>query len=306
MPEASSTLSMVTEGLRIPRNDPSRRNADNVMQSVDIDDAVARDLLRERPEDAHKGSMGHAALFAGSYGMVGAAILAGRACLRSGVGKLTCFIDERCYPILQSSVPEAIFRIREYGQTFDVDGLTRYDAIGAGPGWGMNADRYTLLRGILGLGSPLVLDADALNLMAVQHDLLDALPGESILTPHKAEYSRLFGSDAAPSKVAERHGCILVMKGPNTSVYMPEGTVYRNTTGNPGMATAGSGDVLTGIILGLLARGHTPRVAACLGVFLHGRSGDIAVSGIGMESLIASDLIENLGPAFLSLSASPI
>lgn len=275
------------------------------MQPRDIDDTMARELLGDRPRDAHKGSMGHAALFAGSYGMVGAAILAGRACLRSGVGKLTCFIEDRCYPILQASVPEAIFRIWETGQPFQFDGLPEFDAIGAGPGWGMHPDRIDLLRRIFGMDSPLVLDADALNLMAANRDLLEVLPKEAILTPHKAEYSRLFGSDSDPSEVAGRYGCILVMKGPNTLVYMPDGPAHRNTTGNPGMATAGSGDVLTGIILGLLARGHSQREAACLGVFLHGRSGDLAILQTGVESLIASDLIDHLGHAFRSLSASP-
>jgi hydroxyethylthiazole kinase-like uncharacterized protein yjeF len=279
-------------------------NADTVIKPLDIDDDKARVLLRDRPWNAHKGTMGHAALFAGSYGMAGAAILAGRACLRAGVGKLTLFTDERCYPILQSSVPEAVFRFLEPSHPVDVDGLRRYDAIGAGPGWGMHSENAPLLEGILKSGCPTVLDADALNLMAVQRHLLDLLPKHAILTPHGAEYARLFGKDAVPDEVSRRHGCILVMKGPDTLVYTPEGAVYRNTTGNPGMATAGSGDVLTGIVLGLLSRGYAAPEAARLAVFLHGRSGDLASRSVGMESLIASDLIEYLGPAFLSVEPS--
>ena len=276
------------------------------MRPLDIDDGRARSLLRNRPKDAHKGTMGHAVLFAGSYGMSGAAILSGRSCLRSGAGKLTCFTEPSTYPILQACIPEAIFEIREPGRAVLFDGLPGYAAAGVGPGWGQTKERPGLLKHILSSGIPMVLDADALNLMASHPDILEGLPAHTVLTPHRAEYERLFGADADPAAMAERHGCVLVMKGPNTLIHAPDGSAFRNTTGNPGMATAGSGDVLTGIILGLLARGYAPREAACLGVFLHGRSGDLAISSIGQESLISSDLIAFLGPAFLSIRPYPI
>ena len=254
--------------------------------------------------DAHKGTMGQAALFAGSYGMAGAAILSGRACLRSGVGKLTCFTDERTYPMLQVCMPEAVFRIRSVGENaFDGSGPT-FDAVGVGPGIGTGADGLEVLSMALKMRCPIVLDADALNLIAQHRRLSGSIPGNAVLTPHGAEYARLFGTDADPAEVSRRLGCILVMKGPNTRIHAPDGGAYRNTTGNPGMATAGSGDVLTGMILGLLARGYPPFEAACLGVFLHGRSGDLAARSIGQESLIASDLTDHLGPAFGSLRPS--
>lgn len=276
------------------------------MKTVDIDDSMARSLLKARPRDAHKGTMGHAALFAGSYGMAGAAVLSARATLRSGVGKLTCFVDERIYAILQTSSPEAVFRILEPGMHIRSDNLSGFDAAGAGPGWGSGEENLRLLETLTKAGCPLILDAEALNMLAVNPGMVDRLPPQTVLTPHRGEYARLFGPDADPAGVSERHGCILVMKGPATRVYTPGGDVYRNTTGNPGMATAGSGDVLTGIILGLSARGYNPMEASCLGVFLHGRSGDLAAGKFGAESMIASDLTDFLGPAFLSVGASPI
>ncbi len=249
--------------------------------------------------------MGHAALFAGSYGMAGAAMLSGRACMRSGVGKLTVYAEERIYPILQSGVPEAIFEIHSPTSPILTDVTPVYDALAAGPGLGIGPGIASLLSSIMRMGCPLILDADSLTLLSMHPGLLESLPLGTILTPHWGEYVRLFGSDADPAEVSRRHGCILVMKGPNTLIHAPDGTAIRNTTGNPGMATAGSGDVLTGIILGLLARGYAPREAACLGVFLHGRSGDLAIRSIGQESLIASDLIDFLGPAFLSIGPCP-
>lgn len=274
------------------------------MMPIDIDDGRARSLLKDRPLDAHKGTMGHAALFAGSYGMAGAAILSGRACMRSGVGKLTVYAEERIYPILQSAVPEAVFIIHGPLSTILTEDPPVYNAMATGPGLGTGPAIASLLSSIMRMGSPLILDADALTLLSMHPGLLDSLPMGSILTPHRGEYGRLFGADTVPAAVADKYGCILIMKGPKTMVHTPGGVSYRNTTGNPGMATAGTGDVLTGIILGLLARGCPPVDAACLGVFLHGRSGDIAMLRTGVESLIASDLVEHLGAAFLSIHRS--
>ena len=231
-------------------------------------------------------------------------MLSGRACLRSGVGKLTCYTDERTYPMLQVCMPEAVFRIRPVGENTFVGSGPRFDAVGVGPGIGTGEEGLEVLSMALKLRCPVVLDADALNLIALHRHMAESIPENAVLTPHGAEYARLFGSDADPAEVSRRLGCILVMKGPNTRVHTPDGRAFRNTTGNPGLATAGSGDVLTGVILGLLARGLAPSEAACLGVFLHGRSGDLAVRAIGQESLIASDLTDRLGPAFMSLRPS--
>jgi NAD(P)H-hydrate epimerase len=271
------------------------------MMPLDIDDRMARTLLKDRPIDAHKGTMGHAALFAGSYGMAGAAILAGRACMRSGVGKLTVYAEERIYPILQSGMPEAVFKIHSGNSPSRSEDLPDFEAAAAGPGIGSGPGVLPLLSAVMTMSCPLVLDADALTLLSCHPVLMERLPEMTVLTPHRGEYDRLFGGESDPAEVSRKHGCILVMKGARSVVHTPEGRAFRNTTGNPGMATAGSGDVLTGIILGLLARGCTPVDAACLGVFLHGRSGDIAQDSMGVESLIASDLIDNLGAAYLSV-----
>lgn len=260
--------------------------------------AQARHLFRPRPTDAHKGTMGHAALVAGSYGMLGAAILAARACLRSGVGKLTCFAEPLSYPILQVSVPEAVFRVCEPRDMADDLRSGRFQAIGIGPGLGSHPTHVDILKAAYAANAPLVLDADALNLLAGDRGLWQGMPPGTILTPHEGEYRRLFGPSSEPRLIAMTHRTHIIMKGPGTRVYTPDGLTFVNTSGNAGMATAGSGDVLTGILTGLLARGYPTEDACRLGVFLHGLAGDIASERFGQESLIASDLIDSLPAAF--------
>lgn len=260
-----------------------------------------------RPVDAHKGSMGHAALIAGSYGMAGAAILSSRACLRSGVGKLTLHTPVFNLPIIQTAVPEAVIHVDSDQKYFtEIFSTGAYQALAIGPGLSTHPDTArAVIAQILQTTCPLVLDADALNVIAQSPEHIDILPPTTILTPHKGELHRLIGETISAEEelektlaLAKRLHIIVIIKGPHSAICAPDGSVHYNTTGNPGMATAGSGDVLTGIILGLLARGHQPLQAAQLGTYLHGLAGDLAAENLGQESLIASDIIQYLPKAF--------
>ena len=276
-----------------------------------LDDSFIHAIYRPRKKFAHKGTYGHALLIAGSYGKMGAAVLSARSCLRSGVGLVTCHIPHSGYAILQQCVPEAMV-FTDFNSSFITkveDDYNKYAAIGIGPGIGTAIETIQLLSEVVSLYQrPLVLDADALNAMALQKNLLPLIPPGSILTPHPKEFERLFGSVAndferitlAGQKAIELN-CIIVVKGHHSFIAVPDGRGYFNTTGNPGMATGGSGDVLTGLITGLLAQGYTSAEAAILGVYLHGRAGDIAARECSMEALIAGDIIHSLGKAFQSI-----
>ena len=262
-----------------------------------------RRMLKPRPVFAHKGMMGHAALVAGQQGMAGAAVLASRACMRSGVGKLTVFTPEVNRAILQSAVPEAIVN-GEPTPNF------AYDALAMGPGIGTSENAEQEMSNWLNnMPLPLVLDADALNLLATHPQWLPQLPENTILTPHRGELERLVGPHKNSYDLlqktllfAHQNKVIVVMKGAFTAVVTPDGRAHFNTTGNAGMATAGAGDVLTGIIVALLAQGYTPEEAACLGVYVHGLAGDYAADRLGQISLIASDIIDSLPLAFKELT----
>lgn len=269
--------------------------------------------LRRRKKHDHKGVFGHALLVAGSYGKVGAAILAARACLRSGVGLLTIHAPRCAYEILQMAVPEAMMSIDGHRTHFsEVPDLKAYRAIGLGCGLDQ---RRTVAEAVLQLikqaAHPLVIDADALNVLAANKEALALLPAGSILTPHPGELIRLFG-DTPNSFVrlellrrkARELNVYIVLKGAYTCIACPDGACYFNTTGNPGMATGGSGDVLTGIITGLLAQGYAPFEAAQTGVYIHGLAGDIAAQALGHEALIAGDIVEYLGKAFTLLQSA--
>ena len=266
-------------------------------------------LLKHRNRFAHKGHFGHALLFCGSYGMMGAAILSSRACLRSGVGLLTVHTPRCGYSILQSSVPEAMSNPDRHELHWTENpSLQGFDAVGVGCGIGRQPATLEALRDLLKhVRQPLVLDADALNLLA-SSDLLPLTPKGSILTPHPKEFERLFGPSsndferlALLREKAKALGCVLVLKGAYTAVCSPEGEVWFNGSGNPGMATAGSGDVLTGMLTGLLAQGYSAWEAARLGVFLHGLAGDLAAEKLGHNALLAGDLVDCLGHAFQHL-----
>ena len=270
-----------------------------------------RKILRPRSKFDHKGTFGHALIIAGSYGKMGAAVLASKAALRTGVGLLTVHTPQKGYDIIQTSVPEAMAIVDEDPFLFTSPGdVKRYNAVGIGPGLGQDKRTATALARTLGnFGKPVVLDADALNLIAGNDALLQLVPEGSILTPHPKEFERLAGSWKndferleMQRQLAVSLRSVIVLKGAHTSIANKDGQVYFNSTGNPGMATGGTGDVLTGIVTGLLAQNYSPFEAAVAGVFLHGLAGDIAVSEIGMASMIASDLITSFPRAYVSIA----
>lgn len=266
--------------------------------------------LKKQAKFSHKGTYGHALLIAGSYGKMGAAILASKACLRAGVGLLTSHIPRLGYEIIQNAVPEAMTSIDISETVFsEIPELTPFSAIGIGPGLAKNPESQSALKSLLqAKPHKLVIDADALNILSENQDWYALLPENAILTPHPKEFERLAGSsvnsyERLQKQVAfsMKHKVIVVLKGAYTCIAVPDGSVFFNSTGNPGMATAGSGDVLTGIILGLLAQNYTAEEAATIAVYLHGMAGDIAAEKYSMHSLIAGDIIEKLGAAFLRL-----
>lgn len=275
-----------------------------------IDAELATLLLQERQIHSHKGDFGHALLAVGSKGKMGAALLSAEACLRSGAGLLTCFVPRCGYEIMQEGLPEAMTLTSGSEDSLDdIATLTGFDAVGTGPGIGTSTTTLAFINKLLReVDKPMVLDADALNIIAVNPRLLSLIPTNSILTPHPKEFERLFGTASGfEDKVAllRSKSCelklILLLKGHHTAVALPDGRVFFNTTGNAGMATGGSGDVLTGIICSLLAQNYPPVDAALLGVFLHGLAGDLAAEKLGQEAMIASDIISNLGEAFKHL-----
>ena len=266
--------------------------------------------FKKREKFSHKRTYGHALLIAGSYGKMGASILASQACLRSGVGLLTSHIPLSGYEIIQNSVPEAMISIDSSEIVFsEVPNLTAFSAIGIGPGLDKKQETQLALKTLLqARPKKLVIDADALNILSENKDWYNLLPENAILTPHPKEFERLAGASFNSYErlqkqilFSEKYKVIVVCKGAHTCITFPEGGVFFNSTGNPGMATAGSGDVLTGIILGLLAQNYSPEDAALLGVYLHGLAGDLAATENGEYSLVAGDIIKHLGKAFLQL-----
>ena len=264
---------------------------------------MAMPILRKRTKFSHKGTYGHALLVAGSSGKTGAALLAAEACLRTGVGLLTAHLPKDALLPMQIYLPEAMTSIdKSETHCTEIDDIIPYTAIGVGPGIGKNAETATLLKKIIQEATqPLVLDADALNIISENPTWLSFLPDNTILTPHPKEFERLFGKTnnsyerlELQRKMSVIHNIIIVLKGAHTAITFPNGTCFFNSTGNPGMATAGSGDVLTGMILSLLAQRYTPQEAALLGVYLHGKAGDDAAKEIGENSMIARDIIRNL------------
>ena len=278
----------------------------SILEEKDI-----RQLLKPRGDFAHKGSMGTALLIAGSYGMSGASVLATRACLRTGVGKVITHTPKRNYEIMQISVPEAVLQMDTEETIFSEPVDTEdYHAMGIGPGLGTSeATAIALIAQLRRCTCPVVVDADALNILASHRAWMQQLPKNLIFTPHPRELDRLAGITSSncterlykACELADRlHGYIL-LKGHFSALCHPDGKIEFCSTGNSGMATAGSGDVLTGIITALLARGYKQADAARIGMYLHGLAGDLAIKDLGKESLIASDLIDYLPKAFLRL-----
>lgn len=267
-------------------------------------------MLRKRNPFGHKGTFGHVLLIAGRYGMAGAAILAAKACLKSGVGKVTVHTPVRNNDILQISIPEAILSHDQNQEIFTSPvSSEKFNALAIGPGLGTeHSSAIAFIEQVRHAHIPVLIDADGINILSEHKGWIQQIPQDCILTPHPAEMQRLgnrsidsYSTLAEAIEMATRHKFHIILKGHYTAVCTPEGKVYFNPTGNSGMATAGSGDVLTGIIVSLLA-GKYPAENACrLGVYLHGLAGDIAARKLGEESVTASDIIEALPAAFLHL-----
>lgn len=271
---------------------------------------LASSFIKKRSKFSHKGIFGHAALVAGTAGSMGASVLAARACLRSGAGKLTCYVPHPGLDILQIAVPEAMVRVSGSGD--ELDGyfpLADHHGLGIGPAIGIGEKQRDLLRQVFNTHlNPLVIDADALTLLGKYPELWDFVPKDSILTPHPGEWDRLFGKvpdDFAridrTREMAALHQVIIVLKGHYSLIAFPDGRAWFNASGNPGMATAGSGDVLTGILTGLLAQDYSPQDASLLGVYLHGLAGDLAAEELSQPALLASDIIDRIGLAYTLL-----
>jgi ADP-dependent NAD(P)H-hydrate dehydratase / NAD(P)H-hydrate epimerase len=275
-----------------------------------LEAADAAELIRKRGKFDHKGTYGHALLVAGSAEKAGAAVLASKAVLRTGAGLVTCHTPVACRAVIQSAVPEAMVRadIDEKIIT-SVTNTIGFNAVAAGPGIGTASETCRAIAGLLEECTvPLVLDADALNIIGRDKELLSRLRPGTILTPHPGEFERMAGKTYDSysrlnllTELAVKFNIIIVLKGAHTATALPDGRILFNSTGNNGLATAGSGDVLTGIILSLLAQGYKPEDAAAAGVYLHGLAGDIALQGTAAESIIASDITANLGSAFMYL-----
>lgn len=282
---------------------------DTVYSIIEENDVKSR--LLHRSDFVHKGDMGHALIIAGSYGMAGAAILSAKACLRSGVGKLTIHTPKRNNDILQISVPEAILdhdnEEKYFAEALDSD---RFDALEVGPGLGQHENTaIAMISQIRRAQCPIVIDADALNMLGSHRAWLQQLPKNIIMTPHPKEFDRLVGNTSSDcyerllkaQELADRLQGYILLKGHYTALCCPSGKVYFNQTGNSGMATAGSGDVLSGILTGLLARGYKQEDACIIGLYLHGLAGDLAAESLSKESLLAGDIIKFLPKAFKQL-----
>ena len=275
-----------------------------------IDSQMVRGFLPSRSKFSHKGTYGHALLICGGYGMVGAAILATRSCHRVGAGKVTLHSPRSANAVIQISSPETIFNadpdIKSFSQCPD---LSDYQSIGIGCGIGQNSATIEACKAVIDQTKiPLVIDADALNILSQNKEWLKKLPKGSILTPHPGEYHRLFEKCknsfqrlSQQRELSKSMGLYIVYKCAHSCITTPKGHAYFNWTGNPGMATAGSGDVLTGIITGLLAQGLDRERAILTSVYLHGAAGDLATIALGSYSVVASDIIDQIGPALKSL-----
>jgi len=266
-----------------------------------------RSLLPRRSKFAHKGTFGHSLMISGSYGMMGAALLAGESCLRSGTGLVTLHVPRFGYAIVQTGFPEAIVSLDQSDILFsEPPDLSPYSAIGIGPGLGCKPNSSKGLKMLLERTKvPLVIDADGLNILSQHPEWYALLPEGCILTPHPKEFDRLAGESRSSYErhlkqleFARKHKVVVVLKGAHTGIASPDGSYCFNTTGNPGMATGGSGDVLTGLLTGLLAQGLSSLNAALAGVYLHGLAGDLSAEASSEEALIAGDIILYLGEAF--------
>jgi len=282
-----------------------------IVRNYFVTEKSVKKILRPRKPFSHKGDFGHALLVAGSFGKMGACVLAAKAGLRSGLGLLTVHVPVCGYGIVQTSVPEAMASVDVQENIFSAPPEpARYSSIGIGPGLGTDSATVVAFAKVLKqFKMPMVIDADALNILSQNKELLALVPPGSILTPHPKEFERLAGiwtNDFERLELLRTFSrnlkSIVVLKGAFTSIACPDGDVYFNATGNPGMAKGGSGDVLTGMLTAILAQGYAPEDAALLGVYLHGLAGDIAASELGTDSMTATDLVDRIPHSFRKLS----
>lgn len=275
-----------------------------------VEAGSVRPLLRPRPKFSGKRDYGSVLMMTGSIGMMGASVMSARACLRSGAGLVTVHSAKVGLPILQTAVPEAMFEPdRNENYITDMTVHHGHQAVAVGPGIGTSERTIDALESLLkNSKSPLLLDADALNCIAKRPTLLELLPAQTIITPHVGEFDRLFGEHPNSEErlkkaidMAKYYNIIIVLKGHYTATVRPTGKVYFNSTGNPGMSTAGSGDVLTGVIAAFLAQGYRPEHAATIGVYVHGLAGDLAAAELGEFGLVATDIADYCGRAIRAI-----
>lgn len=270
-------------------------------------------ILRPRSADSSKADFGSALICAGSYGMVGAAVLATKGCLRAGVGKVTCYAPRCGFSILQTAVPSAMFAHDSHELYLsNIEPEHKYDAVAIGPGIGTAEITVNALEKFLKLMNtrhkPVVIDADALNCIALRPNMMNYIPEDSVLTPHEGEFDRIFGEHTSTEariqralEVAEFHNIVIVLKGRYTAIVRPDGRVHINSSGTPALATAGSGDVLTGIITSFMAQGYEPEIAAIIGVYIHGVAGELAEETHGDYGVTSEDVADCVGRAIKSI-----
>lgn len=269
--------------------------------------------LKPRQLDSSKNDYGSTIIFAGSYGMIGAAVLATRAASRSGCGRVTCHAPRCGYTILQSSVPSALFEADSNETNItNIELRYNYSSVAIGPGIGTSDETIQAIESFLKIASankrPVILDADALNCLALRPSMLDYLPVLSIITPHVAEFDRIFGQQPSSSarlakavEISRTYKIIIILKGYYTATVRPDGKVFYNSSGTPALATAGTGDVLTGLMAGLLAQGMRPEIASIAAVYIHGVAGQIAESANGTYGVTAEDVADNIGKAIKTI-----
>ncbi|AER40335.1 MAG: bifunctional ADP-dependent NAD(P)H-hydrate dehydratase/NAD(P)H-hydrate epimerase [Flavobacteriales bacterium] len=274
-----------------------------------IDEVYVRSIYKKRKKFSHKGNYGHGLIVGGSYGMIGSMVLSAKACFRIGIGKLSVYIPRCGYNILQTLIPEAIIKtdIKNKCISHIPHHLSAVNAIGIGMGMGKDPMTVYALESFFLRKKkiPIVLDADAINILSNRLEIMDLIPENTILTPHPKEFHRLCGSWENDyqkldllKKFSNKYKIYLVLKGAHTVISTPNGSLYFNSTGNPGMATAGSGDVLSGIITGLLAQGYSEKKSCIMGVYLHGLAGDMALTEGNEESIMAKDILNYIGKSY--------
>jgi NAD(P)H-hydrate epimerase len=282
----------------------------NKIHAFYVTENSVKQLMKPRQKFSHKGTYGHSLLVVGSYGKMGAAIMSAHALLRSGAGLLTVCVPQCGYEIMQTSTPEAMALVEgnEYLQIKEIN-VSSYSSIGIGPGIGTEKETQLSVKHILDSSKkPLVIDADALNAISLNKDWLSLIPQHSILTPHPKEFERLtkavtndFERHQLQIEFSKQYKVYVVLKGAHTCITTPEGESYFNSTGNSGLAKGGSGDVLTGLMTGLLAQGYLPFEASMIGVYVHGLAGDITKEEKGELAMIPTDVINHIPTAFKRL-----